>query len=1012
MIPVQLTIEGLYSYRQRQTIDFSALTDAGLFGIFGATGSGKSSILEAISYALYGDTERLNSRKRTYNMMNLKSNRTYISFDFYNHENERYRVTREFKRNTKQFGQIRSPKTVFYHAVKGEWKPMEHTDAEKIIGLNYHHFKRTIIIPQGQFREFLDLKPKERTQMMRDIFNLHQYDLQYKAAELRKENQSKLDQVEGQLQTFNKVTKEEITEKEKNYSEATKALDSCRKTHNLIEEKFQQLKHLKQDFDFLQKQKAEFEKLEIQRGSILQTEKDIEDYERIYKTFYHPLIELKKNNKAHQRKKEEQEECQKELEKITKQLQQQQNELQKIESYFNQLSQKKTEAEDLRFLAQIAALSYAIEKGKNRKKKGGEMVQSVEETNVELTSKITQLEKEITTLKAQKPASKQLRELADWYSRYDNLKENLHNQKKKVDSKKNDIQSLIEKMKAGQMHPESFEAKIKEETEKLNEQEERLNDKKESLKVREKLSEHAHDLKAGEACPLCGALDHPNIAEAEDVSHELSAINISLKDITGQKAKLQEKRAEFKSKMNLKASLEKDLKQEKEEVSAIEQKVNKQRDGFKWEGFHPENPDAFRAKQEEADQLEKQIEIKEKQLNKDREAEIITRRKVEKYKQELNKIEREEEAKQAQIKTNKSNLTRLKVEDYSDRGAEELAHLSKRIQQENERIEQSHQQLTHQIHQLENKTTAQSTKSDSLNEQIESLEKEIDILRKQIDENIRNEVSVSNINEVRKILSKNPDIAAERKKIEQFKIDYEKTKSSISELEKKLKEISFSQSRYEQQEEKWKDSKQKLQEVNDRVVACKEELIRLKKEWQEKQALQKEHEKQQKRAENLAVMFNLFKGSGFVQYVSSLYLSQLCNQANARFHPMTRNQLSLQINEDNDFEIVDYLNEGKSRSVKTLSGGQAFQVSLSLALALAESVQSQAKAEKKFFFIDEGFGTQDEESINIIFETLLHLNRENKIVGIISHVEALKDRIPQSLLVEKDPEKGSLIYVN
>ena len=64
MIPIKLTIEGLYSYQQRQIIDFEHLTEAGLFGIFGAVGSGKSSILEAISYALYGETERLNFRIR------------------------------------------------------------------------------------------------------------------------------------------------------------------------------------------------------------------------------------------------------------------------------------------------------------------------------------------------------------------------------------------------------------------------------------------------------------------------------------------------------------------------------------------------------------------------------------------------------------------------------------------------------------------------------------------------------------------------------------------------------------------------------------------------------------------------------------------------------------------------------------------------------------------------------------------------------------------------------------
>ena len=62
MIPIQLTIEGLYSYQNRQIIDFSKLTQAGLFGIFGAVGSGKSSILEAITFALYGETERLNAK--------------------------------------------------------------------------------------------------------------------------------------------------------------------------------------------------------------------------------------------------------------------------------------------------------------------------------------------------------------------------------------------------------------------------------------------------------------------------------------------------------------------------------------------------------------------------------------------------------------------------------------------------------------------------------------------------------------------------------------------------------------------------------------------------------------------------------------------------------------------------------------------------------------------------------------------------------------------------------------
>ena len=120
MLPLRLTIEGIYSYQERQTIDFSALTQAGLFGIFGIVGSGKSSILEAITFALYGETERLNSRdRRSYNMLNLKSNHFYLEFEFLNFEDRHFRVIREFKRSNKKFDDVK-PTVVQYYEKKGE----------------------------------------------------------------------------------------------------------------------------------------------------------------------------------------------------------------------------------------------------------------------------------------------------------------------------------------------------------------------------------------------------------------------------------------------------------------------------------------------------------------------------------------------------------------------------------------------------------------------------------------------------------------------------------------------------------------------------------------------------------------------------------------------------------------------------------------------------------------------------------------------------------------------------
>src|SRR5690606_25988846 len=103
MLPLYLSIEGLYSYQDKQEIDFRHLTEAGLFGIFGKVGSGKSSILEAISFALYGETERLNKQeKRAYNILNLRSERACIIFEFLNYEWRKSRFTAQW-RSIKRF---------------------------------------------------------------------------------------------------------------------------------------------------------------------------------------------------------------------------------------------------------------------------------------------------------------------------------------------------------------------------------------------------------------------------------------------------------------------------------------------------------------------------------------------------------------------------------------------------------------------------------------------------------------------------------------------------------------------------------------------------------------------------------------------------------------------------------------------------------------------------------------------------------------------------------------------
>jgi len=265
---------------------------------------------------------------------------------------------------------------------------------------------------------------------------------------------------------------------------------------------------------------------------------------------------------------------------------------------------------------------------------------------------------------------------------------------------------------------------------------------------------------------------------------------------------------------------------------------------------------------------------------------------------------------------------------------------------------------------------------------------------------------------VKEILAKNIAIEETRAMIQAFVLKLEVLRNQVKQLATKLESLAFDPVRFQAQTQRVETLDQQVKEQTTVVVRLASEIERMEQDYKEKAILLDEFDQVEKRLKNINLLDNMFKGAGFVNYVSSIYLSNLCNSANQRFHRLTNNQLSLQLNESNEFEIIDYLNNGKSRSVKTLSGGQSFQVSLSLALALAESVQSLSKSNKNFFFIDEGFGTQDTESVNIVFETLSSLHKENRIVGIISHVDELQERIPLSLSVVKDEEKGSVIMTS
>ncbi|HAB62069.1 MAG TPA: SMC family ATPase, partial [Lachnospiraceae bacterium] len=225
----------------------------------------------------------------------------------------------------------------------------------------------------------------------------------------------------------------------------------------------------------------------------------------------------------------------------------------------------------------------------------------------------------------------------------------------------------------------------------------------------------------------------------------------------------------------------------------------------------------------------------------------------------------------------------------------------------------------------------------------------------------------------------------------------------------------------------------KLKEECKALTMQKEKVIEEKQAYHTKQAVNEKAYKSMK--EKLAKrssleeeygivkqLDNMTKGNNpdrlvFEQYVLASYFEDILNAANLRLLIMTNSRYELlrstgvsdaRKKDSLDIEVLDHYT-GKKRSVKSLSGGESFKAALSLALGMSDIIQSYAGGiEIDTLFIDEGFGTLDVESLEQALETLSKLTEKNRLIGIISHVNELKERINNQIVVERGKQGSTL----
>lgn len=1028
MIPRYLKIKGLYSYQSEQEIHFDALTNASLFGIFGSVGSGKSSILEAITFALYGDTERLNRSgdDRTYNMMNLRSDELLIDFECVAGKSaELYRFTVKGKRNSKNFKEVKTFERKAYKWVDEAWVPLpDEENAEQIIGLSYDNFRRTIIIPQGRFQEFIELKDAERTRMMKELFQLEKYDLSRKVGTLSKQNDLELSSLDGQLMSLGEVTAEMVTAediKREEIRQQIKAVSVELTEQTELENQFQKLKQVAEKLQLLVSQIAS---LEAHKPEMELREETLRVFE-ICSLHFKSLLDRKKSSQAAIERDQvtysKNVQRSNELETL---LLQQREILSAVQPRYEKREELLDTAEELEKVIQIIGNKTVLEKNRGALTRG-ELMLAEKETAITLLKKQKQdKDEENEKKKAVQSDVQELSLIKVWFTTWDNLIESRTAIKKEAD----DLQAEIGKLK------DSIQTKLKNANEQfsltivpeaslemiqqsisdylvLNEKAgENLAQALVQANTRLALQQYADSLDDGKPCPLCGSEHHPAVLHTDGaVSEEIKNIESQRSDLNRLELSVRQFLSPVERIFNQIESLEKQKSTIKQRWQEVKIRMDAHDQVFVWTKFDKNNRESFDKHFEEV--VKNQAGIKEneaviKSMAAKIEAELLD--KVEKIEKPLQNLRNDILKVENTVATLTNQLEKVRLADFE---AQEKASISDQIEElksQYKELNRLYEQTERQLDILEKEKNTIIGSQETLFIALEANRSELSVTQTVL-QNQLTTYGFESEEWVGGMLGKPIIIGTERKAIDHFKTELNNTRRDLDVLQKEHAGEVYDAEKHAvvlKKKELLTASLNSKRKEEGRLDGL---LLKMAEDLTKKALLLKEKARLELRKEHLDDLARLFRSSGFVDYASSIYLQNLIHAANDRFHQMTHQQLHLELGEGNSFWVRDLLNGGHMRLLKTLSGGQKFQAALSLALALADHIHIRNESKHNFFFLDEGFGSLDKNALQTVFETLKSLRKENRIVGIISHVEDLQQEIQTYLRIIESDEGSKIV---
>lgn len=908
-------------YAGRIVLNMDELGSSGLFLITGDTGAGKTTIFDAIAYALYGEPSGNDRNARMLRSEYADDDTdTYVDMTFAHHgdhyqirRNPDYAYTRVFKNGkTKQSVKKAGAQMTFPdgHAVSGS---KEVTKAvEKLLGVKRDQFTQIVMIAQGSFREILTADTNRRGDLLKKLFHTDDYAV----------FADRLNQKAGSLYGDLEKSRERI-------AFCTASLHPAEGKEEELSALIDQSKDVigEDVLSFItnsdEQMRAEMESDTKQAETMNRKMEDLNRKIGREKSLLQAIMDLKKQKDTLPQLKAEMDAAEKAW-----QILQKNKEKEKIDALHLQEEEEKkslTDYEKLSALNQeekntegsLARHQQQVQKLSDQEKNLVQTIAEQEEKTASLQQLSEQVVKDESALSLLEDQTASLKQMEESFSTLQEEKQKLETLHQKLISQETIYQSTLEMYRSMRSTFLFGQAGIL-----------------------------AEDLKDGTPCPVCGSIHHPSPARKPENTPSENDVRKMEKKCSGEDEQVRKTAS--------------DVSGQKARIENMEERIRK---------------DAQKLSVTGNDMAEIQSSLSQRQ------DEVSLKKKEQKQILEKEKKEKE-------------NLTAMQKELNDNR-------LS--------------------LNEVRQKKLDQSTKAAGEQSRLEALQKRIS--------DLKSGLVYASLQEAQAHLTALQEERTRRssayEKAERAQRDttgaYEKAVSVIRTLEKTVGKQEISQETIEADEKAYADGSASLKDLREKISGLKNDVSenekqeeQIRKELEKSGELTKKYTMIRSLADTACGTISGKQRMTLEDYVQQSYLDRIIVYANRRYARMSGGQYELVRRQESgdlrsraalDLDVIDHFN-GSERPVKSLSGGESFLASLSLALGMSDEIQAEAGGiEIDAMYIDEGFGTLDRVNLDLAFRTLNSLSEKNVLVGIISHVEELSERIDKKIVVRKDLKK-------